>query len=528
MAGAADADVATAPSGPGDPPPVTWRQWLGFLAMGVGMFMAMLDIQIVSSSLAQIQGGLMASPDEVSWVQTSYLVAEVIMIPLSGYLARLLSTHVLFSLSALGFSLASLGCASATSLEAMIAFRALQGFAGGAMIPLVFATGFTLFPGKRQAAVSVAMGMIVTMAPALGPSVGGYITEQLSWQWLFIINVIPGFLVASTVWSLIRIDQGDRRLLRTLDVPGLVWLAVFLGSLQYVLEEGPENRWLYDPEIFVVSMISAVAGVLFLSRVFSCRAPIVDLRVFSNRNFAIGSFYNFTLGIGLWGMLFLMPLFLAWVRDYNSFQIGMIMLVTGACMFLSAPLAGFLTRLFDLRVMLGVGLLMISLSIYLNCFLTSESGFWELFLPQVLRGLSLMICLIPANMLALGMLRPDQLGNASGLYVLSHSLGGAIGLAAINAVLIARTAVHETQLAAGINLQRAVARFDLGELSGAGETLESLQALRLLAEIVKREATVLAFNDVIQFLALAVAVTLALLPFIRMPRPQAGAEPQPA
>jgi len=493
--------------------------------MGVGMFMAMLDIQIVASSLAQIQGGLMASADEVSWVQTSYLIAEVIMVPLAGYLARLLSTHLLFSLSALGFSLASLGCASATSMEAMIAFRALQGFAGGAMIPLVFATGFTLFPGKRQAAVSVAMGMIVTLAPALGPSVGGYITEQLSWQWLFIINVIPGILIASTVWSLIRIDRGDRRLLKSLDVPGLILLAVFLGSLQYVLEEGPENRWLYDSQIFVVATVSAVAGVLFLSRVFSCRDPIVDLRVFASRNFAIGSFYNFSLGVGLWGMLFLMPLFLAWVRDYNSFQIGVIMLVTGACMFLSAPLAGLLAKILDLRLMLGIGLTMISVSIYLNCFLTAESGFWELFAPQVLRGLSLMICLIPANMLALGMLRPDQLKNASGLYVLSHSLGGAIGLAAINAVLIARTAVHHAYLVDGINLQRAIARYDLGEMTEAGQ---NTGALRLLAETVKREATVLAFNDVIQFLALAVAVTLALLPFIRIPRPPAAAQAQPA
>lgn len=505
-------------------PHVTWRQWLGFLAMGVGMFMAMLDIQIVASSLAQIQGGLMASADEVSWVQSSYLIAEVIMIPLAGYLARLMSTHVLFALSALGFSLASLGCAAATSMEAMIAFRALQGFAGGAMIPLVFATGFTLFPGKKQAAVSVAMGMIVTLAPALGPSVGGYITEQLSWQWLFIINVIPGFLVASTVWSLIRIDEGDRSLLKRLDLPGLILLAVFLGTLQYVLEEGPENRWLYDPEIFVVTMVSVVAGIFFLSRVFSYDEPIVDLRVFGNRNFAIGSFYNFALGIGLWGMLFLMPLFLAWVRDYNSFQIGLIMLVTGACMFLSAPIAGTLARYLDPRVMLGIGLSMISVSIYLNCFLTSESGFWDLFVPQVLRGLSLMICLIPANMLALGTLRPDQLKNASGLYVLSHSLGGAIGLAAINALLIARTAVHHAYLADGINPRRWLEDYNLAEMA---QSAAGSDALRAMADMVTREATVLAFNDVIQFLAAAMASSLIFLLFIRIPRAEAAAV-QPA
>src|SRR6185312_8053314 len=228
---AADAALATALADRPALAPVAPRDVVTFVVMVIGMFMAILDIQIVASSLAQIQAGLSASPDEVSWVQTSYLIAEVVMIPLSGMLARILSTRVLFSLSAASFTLASAACAFAWDLPSMIVFRSLQGFLGGAMIPLVFSASFILFPLERRPLVTVIIGLVATLAPTLGPTIGGYLTETFDWHALFLVNLLPGVVAAGAGWALIRIDRPNFALLRGFDVPGLVFMALFLGSL---------------------------------------------------------------------------------------------------------------------------------------------------------------------------------------------------------------------------------------------------------------------------------------------------------
>ncbi len=239
------------------------KKAIGFLAMVFGMFMAILDIQIVSASLAEIQAGLSASSDEISWVQTSYLIAEVIMIPLSGFLGRLLSTRVLFTFSAAGFTLASMLCATATNIEQMIVYRAIQGFIGGGMIPSVFAAAFTIFPPSKRSIVSPMIGLVATLAPTIGPTVGGYLSHAFSWHWLFLVNVGPGILVTIAAWNLIDFDEGDSSLLSKFDWWGLVGMAAFLGSMEYVLEEGPRNDWLQDDAIFFLSIVMTVGGIVF-------------------------------------------------------------------------------------------------------------------------------------------------------------------------------------------------------------------------------------------------------------------------
>ena len=308
---------------------LSWRQWVGFMAMVLGMFMAILDIQIVSASISDIQAGLAASPDEASWVQTSYLIAEIVMIPLSGWLSRLLSTRVLFVASALGFTLFSLACAGASSLGEMVVFRAAQGFIGGAMIPTVFATTFLLFPGEKRTQMSVLIGLTATMAPTIGPTLGGWLTDQYSWHWLFLINVPVGLVVAGAVWTCLDIDKPDWSLRRGFDLIGLTLMALFLGALEYVLEEGERWDWFQDETIAWCGVISVVAGVLFFWRMLTRRDPLVELRAFANANFAFGSLFSFVLGIGLYGSVYLVPLFLGRVRGYDSLQIGETMFVTG-------------------------------------------------------------------------------------------------------------------------------------------------------------------------------------------------------
>ena len=517
------------PSLPAAPaqPAVTGRQWAGFMAMVVGMFMAILDIQIVSSSIREIQAGLSASADEITWVQTAYLIAEVIMIPFSGYLSRLLSTRVLFVISAAGFTLMSIGCALATSLDAMIVFRVLQGFIGGAMIPTVFATSFLLFPADKRAGVTVLIGLVATMAPTLGPTLGGYLTQTLSWHWMFLANVLPGIVVALAVWLFVDIDRPDWGLLKGFDLPGLLFMALFLGSLEYVFEEGPRNDWLEDNVIATFAALAVAGGLLFFWRMFTYRQPIVWLKAFHDRNFAIGSLFSFVLGIGLYGSTFLLPAFLGRVRGFNSLQIGLLMIVTGAFQFASAPIAGALSKRLDLRVMLALGLSLFGTGVYLQSFETAEWGFWEFALPQAVRGISLMLCFIPINTLALGTLPPHELKNASGLYNLMRNLGGAIGLGALNTVLIDRLALHYQRISENITTARPVVRGFLDDLSSRlGDMVPvdpDLAALRKLNDLVAREATVLTFNDALLLMAGVFACALLLMPLIRKPQAVAAA-----
>src|SRR5690242_1941276 len=248
--------AAVAPALPADHMPV--RRVVAFLAMVFGMFMAILDIQIVSASLAEIQAGLSASSDEIPWVQTAYLIAEVVMIPLSGFLSRMLSTRVLFTIAAAGFTAASALAATATNIDQMIVYRAIQGFIGGGMIPSVFAAAFTIFPPSRRAIVSPMIGLVATLAPTIGPTVGGYISHAFSWHWLFLVNVIPGIMVATAAWFLIDFDKPNHSLMKKFDWWGLAGMAAFLGSLEYVLEEGPNNDWLQDESVFILSIVLVI------------------------------------------------------------------------------------------------------------------------------------------------------------------------------------------------------------------------------------------------------------------------------
>ncbi|WP_158045041.1 DHA2 family efflux MFS transporter permease subunit [Skermanella pratensis] len=501
---------------------VTAKDWIGFFAMVVGMFMAILDIQIVSSSLAEIQAGVSASADEISWVQTSYLIAEVIMIPLSGILARVMSTRWLFVVSAIGFTTMSIACAFAWNIESLIAFRALQGFLGGAMIPTVFATSFSLFPADRRAGVSVMIGLVATMAPTLGPTLGGYLTQSLSWHWLFLINVGPGLAVSALVWSFVDVDKPDLGVLKGFDLPGLLFMALFLGTLEFVVEEGPRNDWFEDHAIATAAAVCAVSAVLFFRRVLTYHNPIVGLRAFRDRNFAIGCLFSFVIGVGLYGAVYIMPLFLDRIRGLNSLQIGMVMFVTGMFQFVSAPVAGILSRKMDLRLMLALGLAMFGFGVYLNSILTAESDFWELFVPQAIRGFSLMLCFIPINTLALGTLPPDQLKNASGLYNLMRNLGGAIGLAAINTVLIDRFALHMSRLSDNITTARPGVQDLLeglsGSLSGVIPGDADQAALKIVHGLVEREAMVLTFSDCLLLMACVFAAAFLFMPLVRKPR----------
>src|ERR1700742_4093395 len=258
--------------------PISPRRLVSFLAMCFGLFMAFLDIQIVSSSLNDIQAGLSASADEIPWVQTAYLIAEVIAIPLSGFLSRAFGTRLLFAISASGFTIASFLCGFASTIEQMILWRARQGFLGAGMIPTVFASAYTVFPRSKFYIVGPIIGLVATLAPTIGPTVGGMITDWMSWHWLFFINIIPGVIITFGVLALVDFDQPNYALLDRFDWWGLIFMAGFLGTLEYVLEEGPQYEWLQDTSVAICAAIGAVSAVAFFWRVLTAAEPIVDLR----------------------------------------------------------------------------------------------------------------------------------------------------------------------------------------------------------------------------------------------------------
>ena len=260
------------------------------------------------------------------------------MIPLSGFLSRMLSTRVIFTISAGGFTLMSFMCAHANSINEMILWRALQGFIGGGMIPTVFASAFTIFPRDKQPLVAPIIGLVATLAPTIGPTVGGYLTDWFSWHWLFLVNLGPGVIVTAAAWLLIDFDEPDYSLFTHFDYVGLLTMAGFLGAMEYALEEGPSKDWFESGLVTGAIVISAVSGVAFFWRMATARQPIVDLTAFRDRNFWTGTMFAFVLGIGLYGLTYIYPVYLAVVRGYSSLMIGKTMFVTGLCMFFTAPL----------------------------------------------------------------------------------------------------------------------------------------------------------------------------------------------
>jgi DHA2 family multidrug resistance protein len=506
--------------------PLSPKQFLAFFAMVVGMFMAVLDIQIVASSLSVIAAGLSASSDELSWVQTSYLIAEVVIIPITGFTARLLSTRISYFIATLGFTIMSVCCALAQNIEAMIFCRALQGFFGGAMIPTVFSTIFILFPVSKHPTITIIVGLVVTIAPTLGPTLGGYITDLLSWHFMFLLNVIPGIFVCIIVYLYADFDEPHYDLLKNFDYLGVILLVATLACLEYVLEEGSKKGWLDDTLILSLSIVCAVGLILLIIRECTFINPILDLTAFLDKNFTFGCAYSFVIGIGLYGAVYLLPLFLFTVSGYNTVQIGFTMMVTGVAQFLSAPVAGkMLSAGVDMRIILAFGLSLFSYGCYSNSFLTVDAGYDELFWPQCVRGFALMFCFIPTNNVALGAMSKEKVGNASGLYNLTRNLGGAVGLAVISTLLADNTRIFNQYLNEHIpsTSHAMLNKLEFFTQFLDGKVIDPEKAsYYLLANSVNREAFVCAINSVFGIISIIFFVVMLLIPFTSNVKDEGG------
>ena len=499
---------------------VTLRSWAGFLLMCLGMFMAILDIQIVATALPTIQQALGIGAERMSWVQTAYLTAEIVAIPLTGYLTRLLGMRRLFVLAVGLFTLASAGCAASQGFASLIACRVVQGFAGGTLIPTVFSAVFLMFPVSRQGLATTIAGVVAVFAPTIGPIVGGWLTQTYSWHWLFLVNIGPGIVAAVGAGALLDRGRFNAGELRRLDGLALIALAGGLAALEIGLKDAPGRGW-GSVHVLGLLMVFGLGGAVFVGKTLRSATPLVNLRNFADRNFTIGCVLSFTLGIGLFGSTYLMPFFLGLVRGFDALQIGGVMLVTGLAQLLVAPVAVALERRVDARWLSLLGFALFAAGLGMSAFQTRDTGFDEMLVPQILRGAGVMFCLLPPTRLALGRLAPEQVADGSGLFNLMRNLGGAIGLAVIDTVIFGRGAIHARQIVAQLRHGNADTATAIGIpreafLAGIGQPLDGFTQ-RVVEAMVAKAAMVSAINDAWAVIAILTALPLLLLPLVRRP-----------
>jgi len=503
---------------PPDPSPIDQPQprhafalWLGFAALCLGMFMAVLDIQIVATSLPEIQSGLGIAPDEMSWIQTAYLIAEIITIPLTAKLTRLFGLRLLGIGAIIGFACASALCAASSGFASLIVGRVLQGLAGGALIPAVFSAVFLLFPDRRQALATGIAGTLAVLAPAIGPLIGGWITDTYSWHWLFLINIGPAILAATAVAICLPTRKVTWSEGHSIDWLGIAQMATALACLEIALKEAPEQGWLALP-LLPLWLGCLISSWLFCRRSWRSAHAVVDLHLLRHRDFATGCCLSFLLGIGLFGASFLMPVFLGFVRLHSAFEIGQIMLVTGTTQLLIAPFAVWLERqhhrrLFTPDRLSMAGFLLLTIGLALSAFAAFDSDFDAMFWPQVVRGVAFMFCLLPPTRLALDRLPPALVADGSALFNLMRNLGGAIGLAVIDTIIWQRAPIEAHQLATRLLAgDAAAARFvglDTDRFVGKPIPMPDQATQDLLRPAIERAGLVMAINEAWAVIAVA-------------------------
>ena len=492
--------------------------WAGFLLMCLGMFMAILDIQVVATSLPAIQQALAISPDAMSWVQTAYLIAEVVAIPLTGLFTRVLTLRWLVPAAVALFTVASIGCAYSGSLAVLLVFRVVQGFAGGVLIPAVFTAVFLLFPRRLHTVATTIGGVVAVLAPTVGPVVGGWITETWSWPWLFLINVIPGLIVTSVTPFLLPRQDTDFAELAKLDSGSLVLLAAALAGLEIGLKEAPHHGWL-SPTCMVLLAGSAVGLGFFVYRSLGARHPVVRLVTLQRRSFAVGCALSFCLGVGLFGSVYLMPVFLAFVRRHDAFEIGTIMLVTGVAQLIAAPIAAILESRIGARALTGAGFALFALGLGLSAIQPRTADFDEMFWPQIVRGVAIMFCLLPPTRIALGALPEIEVADASGLFNLMRNLGGAIGIALIDTILYGRSAMYAEDfrvrlLAGDVSAAKAIG-LDPALLANRPPGPPDEAAVAFVRPMVEKASLALCVNEAWAMLACVAIAGVLLVPFAR-------------
>ncbi|HWL20333.1 MAG TPA: MDR family MFS transporter [Bradyrhizobium sp.] len=505
-------------------PAISAKTWVAVIGATLGAFMAVLNIQIVNASLADIQGAIGAGIDDGGWISTSYLIAEIVVIPLSGWLAQVFSVRIYLLTNAILFLTLSVACAFAQDLPQMIALRAVQGFTGGTLIPLAFTLIITLLPKAKQPVGLALFALSATFAPAIGPTIGGYLTENWGWQYIFYVNLVPGSLMIGMLYLSLESRPMKLALLRQGDWLGIATMAIGLSALQTVLEEGNKDDWFGSPFIVKLSIIAAVALALFLRIELTSEKPLLNLRLLFRRNFGFGILANFLLGIALYGSVFILPVYLSRIQGYNAEQIGMVLAWTGLPQLFLIPLVPRLMQRFDARIIIGVGFALFAASNFMNVHMTGDYASDQLFWPNVVRAVGQALVFAPLSAVATAGIEAENAGSASGLFNMMRNLGGAVGIALLQTLLTKREQYHSNVLTQSVSLLEQATRTRIEKLTqyflshGVADHAEAAhRAVVAVGRIVQKQAFILAFSDM--FFLLGAALIVALIAALMLKKP---------
>jgi len=522
----ASIDVGDRSPSPATPaaPAVSVKTWVAVIGATLGAFMAVLNIQIVNASLADIQGAIGAGIDDGGWISTSYLIAEIVVIPLSGWLAQVFSVRLYLLTNAVLFLVLSAACALAQDLPQMIALRAVQGFTGGVLIPMAFTLIITLLPKAKQPIGLALFALSATFAPAIGPTIGGYLTENWGWQYIFYVNLAPGALMVGMLYFSLDAKPMKLSLLREGDWPGIITMAIGLSALQTVLEEGNKDDWFGSPFIVRLTVIAAVALSLFLWIELTAERPLLNLRLLLRRNFGLGMSANFLLGVALYGSVYILPVYLSRIQGYNSEQIGMVLAWTGLPQLVLIPLVPRLMKRFDPRLVIAVGFILFAVSSFMNIYMTTDYATDQLFWPNVVRAIGQALVMTPLSAVATAGIEAENAGSASGLFNMMRNLGGAVGIAVLQTFLTKREQYHSNVLMQSISMFEQATRTRLEQLTqyfvshGAIDRTDALhRAYVAIGHIVQKQAFILAFSDTFYLLGAALIIALAAALLLKKP-----------
>ncbi|WP_422256546.1 DHA2 family efflux MFS transporter permease subunit [Bradyrhizobium sp.] len=487
---------------PAAPGRATATVWISVMAAMIGAFMAILNIQITNASLLNIEGGIGTGVDNGSWISTSYLIGEIVVIPLTDYLSRMFSyRNVILSFATL-FAVFSVACAFTHDLPSMIAMRGFQGFFGGVLIPMAFTLVFTKLP-KGQQPIGLAMfSLAVTFAPAIGPTIGGYLTENYGWQTIFFVNVIPTMVMVTTLYFTLERQPIKLSLLAEGDWFGILTMAVGLASLQAVLEEGNKDDWFGSPFIVKLAVIAAVSLVLFIANELIVEKPLLRLRLLTQRSFGFGTTSAAFLGFALFGTVYLLPAYLGEVQHYNAEQIGAVLAWTGLPQLVLIPLVPKLMQRFDIRFIAFTGMSLFALSAFMNTTMSLDYAGDQLFVPNIIRAIGQALTLAPLSAISLGSVAPQDAAAASGISNMMRNLGGAVGTALLATIVTKREQFHSNIIGQSVHLGREEVRTRIEQMTNfflahgvTDPATAHQQAIIALGNAVKQQALVMGFSD---------------------------------
>lgn len=479
-----------------------FRAWVAVSAGMIGAFMSILNIQITNASLLDIEGGIGTGIDNGAWISTSYLIGEIVVIPMTDYLSRVFSFKGFLIVNTLLFMLFSIACSFTHDLGSMIAMRALQGFAGGTLIPLAFTMVLTKLP-KRQQPIGLAMfATAVTFAPAIGPTIGGYLTENYGWQTIFFVNAPPSLIMAAALVFSLDAQPMQLKLLKEGDWAGIATMAIGLAAFQTVLEEGNKDDWFESPFIFDLSLVAAVFLVTFVIIELKVKNPLVRLGLFAQRNFATGVVSQIFVGFALFSSVYILPQYLGQVQRYNAQQIGEVLAWTGLPQLLLIPFIPGLMKRFDIRYVAATGILLFAVSCFMNLTLSFDDAGNQFLLPNILRAIGQAMVITPISAITTGAIAPKDAGAASGLSNMLRNLGGAIGTATIQTIVTKREQYHSNIIGHSVTLYGEAVRDRIVRLTSyflshgiSDAALAQQKAIVAIGNAVHRQALIMGFSD---------------------------------